>query len=280
MTRCTLRFYEELNFFLKRHQRKKDISSASYTTRTVKDLIESYGVPHVEVDLILVNGEPVSFDYRIHDNDRISVYPVFERLDIASVTRLRPEPLRHPKFIADVHLKTLARRLRMLGFDTVYDRTLEDSDLAALSAAESRILLTRDTRLLMRNEVTRGLYVRTTDPDLQAKEIADRLDLASKAKPFSRCIRCNGTIQKLDIPYESADSITEPPGASQAGATDTGLTAGQDDIMAAVLAAVPQGVREWCRDYFRCDTCGNIYWKGSHYNRMIAMVRDALSRTT
>lgn len=244
MIHCAVRFYQELNDFLPRDCRKHDIETSSLTTRSVKDLIESFGVPHVEVDLVLANGESVSFEYLVREGDRISVYPVFERLDITSVTRLRPEALRVPRFVADVHLKTLVRRLRMLGFDTSYDPSMADSDLADLSAREQRILLSRDRQLLMRNTVTRGLYVRNTDPDLQAREVASRLDLYAKIKPFARCISCNAPIQALSSP-------------------------GLDEITA---QQIPPGVRAWCKEYSRCTGCGKFYWKGSHFSHMLALI--------
>ena len=128
--RVTVRFYEELNDFLRRDRRKRDIEFSFDGRRSVKDLIESFGVPHVEVDLVLVNGESVGFDYIVADGDRISVYPVFESLDIRNVTRLRPEPLRDARFVLDVHLRKLAHRLRLLGFDAVFDGRLDDPDLA------------------------------------------------------------------------------------------------------------------------------------------------------
>ncbi|HON80431.1 MAG TPA: Mut7-C RNAse domain-containing protein, partial [Spirochaetota bacterium] len=147
MYRVTIRFYEELNDFLPRQDRKRDIEVSFNGRRSIKDFIESMGVPHVEVDLILVHGISVDFNYLIQDGDRISVYPVFERLSIEGVTRLRPAPLRLTRFVLDVHLRKLARRLRLLGFDTDYDEHRDDPELAELSAKENRILLTRDRGL-------------------------------------------------------------------------------------------------------------------------------------
>ena len=116
----------------------------------MKDRIELLGVPHTEIDLILVNGEPVDFAHRVRHGDRISVYPVFESFDIARLSRLRPEPLREPRFALDVHSARLAAYLRMLGFDTHYRNCLEDDQLAAISRDQHRILLTRDIGLLKR----------------------------------------------------------------------------------------------------------------------------------
>ena len=244
MIHCRVRFYEELNFFLPPERRKRDIENACHTTRSVKDLIESFGVPHVEVDLVLVNGSSVGFDYLVGDGDRISVYPVFERFDIANETRLRPEPLRVPRFVADVHLKTLVRRLRMLGFDTTYDPELIDPELAEISSREERTLLTRDRQLLMRTKVTRGIYVRNTDPDLQIRELVTKLDLVGKMRPFTRCITCNAVIEVID------------PATLEGGD----------------FQRIPPTVRTRCKEYGRCTGCGKVYWKGSHFQRMLEMI--------
>ncbi len=246
MERVTLRFYEELNDFLPSHRRKRDFEIAFELPRSVKDLIESLGTPHVEVDLILVNGVSVGFDHIVGNGDRISVYPVFESLDIAGVTRLRPAPLRVPRFVLDVHLHVLTRRLRMLGFDAWWNNHAEDDELARCSVREKRILLTRDLGLLKRSVVTRGLFVRATDPENQIIEILDRLDLYDRIRPFARCIRCNGAIFPIRDPEAVRDEID---------------------------ASVPVGVRNWCTEYRRCEACGRFYWKGSHYARMLEAVR-------
>lgn len=241
MYRVTIRFYEELNDFLPPVKRKKDIDFEFPGRRSVKDLIESFCVPHVEVDLILANGKSVNFSYIVNDGDRISVYPVFETLDIGTVTRLRPAPLRDPRFVLDVHLQKLARRLRLLGFDVDYQPDRDDAELADIAERENRILLSRDRQLMMRKKVTRGLYVRNTDAEKQVNEVLDRLDLRGRCRPFTRCIECNGAIESLDV-------------------TDGGSSDLADRI--------PPGVRSWCREYYRCRGCGRIYWKGSHYEKL------------
>ena len=253
MERVTIRFYEELNDFLPPARRKRSFEHSFLLPRSVKDLVESLGVPHVEIDLILVNGESVGFDRIIRDGDRISVYPVFEQLDVGSVTHLRPKPLRRTKFVLDVHLRKLTRRLRMLGFDVRYDPDANDQTLATISATEMRVLLTRDLGLIKRSVVTRGLYVRATDPEEQIGEILDRLDLYEQIDPFTRCIRCNGLIH----PIEETTS---------------------DDELSSLLGQVPAAVREWCSTYDRCDSCGKIYWKGSHFVRMQEMIEKIISK--
>ena len=249
MKQAWFRFYAELNDFLPADRRQRAFAHSFAGRVAVKDMIEALGVPHTEVELILVNGASVDFTYLVQEGDRVSVYPVFERLNIAGVTRLRPRPLRVPRFIADVHLGALVKKLRLLGFDTLYDPGYDDPELAALSSTETRILLTRDTGLLMRSVVSRGLYIRNTDPRLQLKELITRLDLGTLVKPFTRCIRCNGTIAPVPA----------------------GTEAYRD-----VLRTVPPGVRSWCRDFGACTCCGNVYWKGSHFKRILEELSDLL----
>src|SRR5205823_3014382 len=78
----SIRFYAELGDFLAPGRRQIAFDQAVKDRASIKDVIESLGVPHTEVDLILVNGESVDFSYHVQDGDRISVYPVFEALDI------------------------------------------------------------------------------------------------------------------------------------------------------------------------------------------------------
>lgn len=247
--RVTLRFYEELNDFLTREKRKHDIISEFDGYRSVKDLIESMGVPHVEVDMILVNSLSVTFDYMVQDGDRISVYPLFETFDIIGVTRLRPHPLRETRFVLDVHLGKLARDLRLLGFDVDYGKDRDDHELAEISAGRKRLLLTRARQLLMRRIVDRGLYVRNTDPVLQLREILERLDLYSQCRPFTRCIKCGGMLKSIDKEAETH-----------------------------LIQNVPPGVRAWCRKYHRCTGCGSVYWHGSHYEKLAKKVKEILKK--
>lgn len=247
--RVVIRFYEELNDFLRGCPKKRDLEAFFWGTRSVKDLIESFGVPHVEVDLVLVNGAPAGFDRLLRDGDRVSVYPVFERLDIAGVSRLGRPPLRDPRFVLDVHLGKLARHLRLLGFDALWERNWEDREIASVAKAEGRIVLTRDRGLLMRSEVERGLAVRSDDPYEQCVEVLRRLDLWDRAKPFSRCLVCNGRILEVAEPSE----------------------------FKTVFETLPPRVKAWCRELYQCEACGRIYWKGSHWEAMEAFVHRILS---
>ena len=241
----TIRFYEELNDFLHYTKRKKPFNIILSGKRTIKDIIESLGVPHTEVDLILANQLPVGFDYHPEKEDYISVYPVFEALDISTINLLRPAPLRVPKFVLDVHLGTLARYLRLTGFDTLYRNDLQDEEIINISVSDQRIILTRDRQMLKNGRVTHGYYVRNTNPGKQLREIVSRFDLKDQFVPFTRCMDCNGLIIKVE----------------------------KEDVIDQLLPKTRMAFHE----FYRCNLCNKVYWKGSHYDRMIRIIEDSRS---
>ena len=153
MRNVYIRFYEELNDFLPVDKRKIRFPHSFIGRVSVKDLIESFGVPHTEIDLILINTESVGFNYIVNDEDDISVYPVFESFDIKEVQHLRPRPLREPKFILDVQLGLLTKYMRMLGIDSSYKNSYIKNEIINFSINERRAILTKDRNLLKRNEV-------------------------------------------------------------------------------------------------------------------------------
>lgn len=236
----TIRFYEELNDFLPKPHRKKPIEHTFFGTPTLRDIIESLGIPHTEVDLILANSQPAEFSYKPAGGDYISVYPKFETFDISTVTQLNPRPLRIIKFILDVHLGKLAHYLRMLGFDTLYRNNLDDPEIIDIALKEHRIILTRDKQLLKNGKVTHGYYVRSENPLVQIREVIGRFDLKHSAIPFSRCIECNGELEK--ITFIEAEPFLE------------------------------EGTKENFDQFYRCKNCRRIYWEGSHYDRMVKLV--------
>ena len=197
MHKVYLRFYEELNDFLPEEKKKKRFTHYYIDRTSVKDLIESFGVPHTEVDLILVNRKSVGFKYKINDGDDISVYPLFESFDISDVQYLRAKPLRKPKFVADVHLGRLTKYLRMMGLDVLYKNNFNDDEIVRTSLKERRAILTKDRGILKRNEVTHGYWVRSTKVEEQVKEVLKRFDLQKEIKEFSRCIECNELLKPI-----------------------------------------------------------------------------------
>lgn len=230
------RFYAELNDHLPLGHRYGIVEKRFYVSASVKDMIEGIGIPHAEVDLILVNGESSDFTRLVRNDDRVAVYPVFESIDITSVLRLRPQPLRETKFVLDVHLGRLAGYLRMLGFDTVYSNRRSDQELVQISCEEKRILLTRDRGVLKYSAVTHGYWLRETSSRRQVEEVVSRFDLARTLRPFTRCMICN----------EPLHAISK---------TDIG-------------GRVPPGTLERCDMFRGCSACGRVYWEGSHFQRM------------
>ncbi len=182
------RFYAELNDFLPSDRRQIDFVHYFENRVAIKDMIESLGVPHTEVELILVGNEPVDFSYIVMDGDRISVYPVFEALDVTSNVRLRPRPLREIRFVLDKNLGKLARYLRLLGFDALYRNDYDDETLVQLSLNEGRILLTRGRGLLKRKQITHGYCLRSTNPEQQLIEVIRRFDLSKAHYSESRIV--------------------------------------------------------------------------------------------
>ena len=191
MPKVTFRFYEELNDFLPKHKRKTDFEAEFKGKRSIKDMIEALGVPHTEIDLILVNGKSVDFNYTLQDNDRISVYPVFESFNIKGVTLVRKTPLRRHKFIADINLGNIVKYMRVLGFDLYYDSLLSTRKIIEISKRENRIILTKSRRLLKLKKVTHGVFIHPGTTTEQIRQIIDYLDIKDNIKPFSRCLRCN-----------------------------------------------------------------------------------------
>jgi uncharacterized protein with PIN domain len=236
------RFYEELNDFLPPPRRKKCFEHTFSRRASVKDMIESLGVPHTEVELILVNGESVDFSHIVRNGDMISVYPVFESLDIRELLKLRPEPLRRNRFVLDTHLGRLARYLRLLGFDTLYRNNFSDSELAQLSGEHHRILLTRDRILLHRSIITHGYFVRATDPLFQTAEVLRRFDLYNDINPWTRCTRCNGLLEPV--------------------------------AKKCIAHRLEPKTRQYYTDFSICTDCKQLYWKGSHFRKMSGLVRE------
>ena len=236
-----IRFYAELNDFLAPGQRGHEISLELKQPRSVKDLIESIGIPHPEIDLVLVNGNPVRLDHLVQDSENISVYPLFRSLDISPIQHCQPEQPLEPCFVLDVHLGRLAAYMRMLGFDAQYRNDYEDETLADISSSCDRILLSCDRQLLMRKKVSFGYFVRTREPLRQLQEVLSRFDLTNLIKPFTRCMQCNGKTQAVK--------------KSEIG--------GQ----------LPAETKKYYNKFFQCEDCKKIYWEGSHYFKMQQMIR-------
>ncbi len=242
--RVEVRFFDGLDELLPPGRRGRPIRTEVAAGTTVKDLAESLSVPHTEIAVILVNGESVDFGHQLHDGDRMSVYPVVESLAPSPLplVRLDPPRLPDPRFVLDVHLGRLARTLRLLGFDCIWRNDITDDELAAISVAEQRTLLTRDRGILKRAKVVYGYLVRETDCRRQTTEVLRRFDLFRAISPFGRCLECNGMLEPV---------------------AKEGLA-----------HRLPPRTQRDFNDFCRCPQCDRIYWKGSHYDRLAALVED------
>jgi len=245
MCYVALRFYAELNDFLREEMKKTRFKVELNRRTSVKDLIESLGVPHTEVEIILANGRSVDFSYIVEDEDELSIYPMFESVDITPILKLREEPLRVTRFVLDCHLGRLARYLRQFGFDTLYRNDYTDDELAQTSAEENRILLTRDRSLLKRSIITHGYFIRAFDPRKQLDEVIRRFDLRKQVIPFGRCTRCNGLVE--EVAKKAIEDQLEPK------------------------------TRKYFDSFWRCTSCGQIYWEGSHVKHMLKLTDEVLN---
>jgi uncharacterized protein with PIN domain len=235
-----LRFYAALRDFLSTDRRSGTVTRTFDVPGNVKDMIEGCGIPHTEVDVVVANGTAVDFTYRVRDGDRIAVYPPFTELEIEPARRVGPDPLSERRFVVDGHLGKLARHLRLLGFDTLYDIVWSDPDLVTMSTGEDRILLTRDIGLLMHGALIRGYFVRAINPRRQLLEVAGRFDLASSMLPFRRCTACNAELRPV--------------------------------AKNAIVHRLPRGTREHHDDFHQCLDCRRVYWKGAHFDRLQEIV--------
>ncbi|MFP4013150.1 MAG: Mut7-C RNAse domain-containing protein [Chitinispirillaceae bacterium] len=242
VNRATFRFNEELNDFLPVHRKKRRFEVSFKGNPAVKDTIESLNVPHTEVDLILINGNSAPFFQKLHDGDDVSVYPVTESRAITSFGQLLPEPSGEVRFVLDVHLGKLARLLRLLGFDCYYRNDLDDREIVDISSEQHRTVLTRDIGLLKHAQVTHGRWIRSSDPLSQLKETIRRFGLCSEIAPFTRCLRCNGLIHSVN--KEEVKNLLE------------------------------EKTVRYYNEFARCSECGKIYWKGSHFSKLDAVVKE------
>lgn len=245
--KATFTVYNDLNFFLSRKHKNKPITHEWDWKASIKDMIESLGVPHPEIDLLIVNDVSVDLDYIMQDGDDVHVYPMpyFETHPHDNKTRIIPEYAGRPRFILDTHLGRLASYLRMMGFDTLYRNDYPDDELAEVSNADQRILLTRDVGLLKRSLVVHGYYVRNTNRRKRLHEIAQRYDLIDQVEPFKFCLNCNGHLHQVD----------------------------KDDIR----DQLPEKTATFYDVFHQCDSCEQVFWKGSHYARMEKLLDEVMN---
>jgi uncharacterized protein len=227
-------FAPQLRLFLASRHRDGRVVTAVHGTSSLGHVVESLGVPLPEVGAILLQGVPVQTSHRPADGDHVEVFPVS-----------RPQPMPSPpQFLLDVHLGTVARRLRLVGVDAAYGNDLDDDTLIEMANAQRRVLLTQDRGLLRRRKLWFGAFVRGSRPDEQFGDLLDRF--RPPLAPWTRCTACNGDL--APVAKEEIEHRLEP------------------------------GTRR-CHDAFaRCRECGQVYWKGAHHRRLEAIVNDALAQ--
>jgi len=221
--RATFRVLEELNDFLPAQQQHRAFDYRFNGHPAVKDAIEAIGIPHPAVGKIRINEQSATFSQQLGNHDLVEVGP----------SHAIPEQLR---FAADVHLGKLARKLRLLGFNTLYDHQLSDRGLVALAVEQQRILLTRDRLLLYHRVLHHGYWPRSQNPEVQIREVVKRYRLRERFQPFTRCLACNEPLEA--VAKSAIESRLEPK------------------------------TSRYYREFFQCPGCEKIYWKGSHFMKM------------
>jgi uncharacterized protein with PIN domain len=225
-----VRVAEPLRFLLPVRHRRGDVPVPVDGASSLLHVVESLGVPRTEFGELRVNGRPAAPSERPHDGDVIDVAPV-----------RRPQRIAEPRFVLDVHLGSLARRMRLLGLDVAYRNDAADAELVAQAVAERRVALTQDRGLLRRRALPAGAYVRGSRADDQLLDVLDRFD--PPLDPWSRCPACNGVlapVAKRDVAH-----LLEP------------------------------GTRRSYTEFSRCPACGRLYWRGAHAERLDAIVAAA-----
>jgi hypothetical protein len=228
MHSARFRFYGSLNDFLRSRNKDSWISYAFTNIPAIKDAIEAIGIPHTEVKEIIINKQSVPFSHPLLPNTLAEVHPYIQ---ISSAPQ---------KFILDVHLGKLARLLRLLGFDTLYENNYTDRMIADSLKAENRIVLTRDINLLKHKVIEWGYWLRSQQPPDQLQEVLYRYMLTDKIQPFTRCLACNGCIDLVNK-EEIADKL-------------------------------PPDTARYFNEFYQCRSCKRVYWKGSHYERMFQWI--------
>lgn len=222
-------FHGALNDFLQKSRKNTWIIYTFKDTPAVKDALEALGVPHVEVSSIRINEQVVRPYDPLHYGDRVQATPF-------SPDEIQANMQQPPTFVVDVNAGSLAKTLRMLGFDTAFENGMQDNDIAALAARQNRIVLTRDIALLKHKIIQQGYWLRSQLLREQLDEVMSRYGLRRYLQPFTRCIACNGLIYPVD--------------------------------KSAVINQLPVKVKQCYDRFFQCSHCKNVYWEGTHYARM------------
>lgn len=230
---ATIQVYGALNDFVE--SKNTNVTYDFNGRPSLKDAIEAIGIPHPEVEEILLNGKVANFDDPLKNGDHLEVFDRYKAENPILSNRIGPK-----KFVLDIHLGKLARLLRLLGFNTLYENDLDDDEIIKIALEDQRIILTRDLGILKNNKVKRGYWLRSQDSEIQLEEVLTYFDLKNKVKPFTRCMICNGLVKEVE--KSKIKNQLEP------------LT------------------KENFNEFFQCQQCEQVYWKGSHYQRMKGLI--------
>ncbi len=233
---ASFRCFGNLPALLKRRYRDASIVYRFKRHPAVKDAIESMGIPHTEVDVIVANGCSVDFHYQLQHLDTIDVYPLGCTVPAGTVLHLSAPPVEPVAFVIDLHLGKLTRRLRLLGFDCLYQNDFSDAEIMQLSFDQQRVILTRDRGILKHRQVVHGYLVRSDQVDEQIREVIDRYQLIDQIHAWRRCMACNGLLEKIE--------------------------------KAAIAERLQPLTRRYYLDFRRCRVCQRLYWQGSHFEKI------------
>lgn len=233
---ATFKYFGNLRELLKSRYREKPTTYRFKEHPGVKDAIEAMGVPHTEVDIILVNGRSVAFNYQLQHKDDLEVYPLGYAVKAKTLLHLTPAKPRPAHFILDVHLGKLTRRLRLLGIDSDYRNDFPDAEIMQRAFADNRIILTRDRGILKHRKVIHGYLVRSDHVDVQLGEVMQRFQLVEDVQPWSRCMACNGVLEPVE--------------------------------KNAIADRLEPKTRRYYEEFRRCTNCAQIYWQGSHFKKI------------
>lgn len=243
LTCARFRFYGELNDFLIPLRRHRTFEHTVRGRPSIKDTVEALGVPHTEIGAIFANGRPVNFSYQPREKDCVRVYPEGRATKGKTSRALRAAYGLRPRFVLDSHLGKLARHLRLLGYDTVYKTVFPDDEIIARGVKEKRIILTRDIGLLKNKNIVHGRWVRSPFPDKQFREVLKKFRLAQAMRPLKLCLECNGRVRRI--------------------------------AKKKIFGRLPPKTRLYYQRFYECGSCKKIYWRGSHYERLMKIIRKA-----
>ncbi len=226
----------EFNFFLADNHRYRPIEYSLMRKASVKDIIESLGIPHTETGSIWFDDREIDFSFVPQTPGKLQVDAVRKPFNVLSPSKLRPVPLGCLKFIADVNVLKLGRLMILTGFDVACSSSFSDDEIADIAQAQSRIVLTRDTTLLKRKKIVFARRIRSNLPYEQMIEVIDFFGLHNMTDFFSRCTTCNRKL--VPVSKNKITHLLEPK------------------------------TKQYFFDFFQCPQCLKIFWKGSHYDAM------------